>query len=259
MIPKTIHYCWFGGNPLPEKYMQYMESWKTFCPEFEIKRWDESNFDVSMNSYCQETYEAKQWAFVSDYARLQIIYQNGGIYLDTDVELLKDLTPLIKDGIGFVGFQNPMEINTGLGFAAAPGNPCIKAMLDIYENRQFVLEDGSFNKIPCPAANTVGLLDQGLKIGKKWSKQIQHLKGLNVYPEEYFNPLNADTQKLTITSNTYTIHQYAATWFSSNAKQRQKLKKIIPDFLLNQRVIAISKRDIARVQQELQSGKHKKE
>ena len=256
MIPKTIHYCWFGGKPLPEKYSEYIDSWRKFCPDFEIMQWDESNFDVNQNVYCKEAYESKQWAFVSDYARLSIIYHNGGIYLDTDVELIKSIEPLIKDGIGYIGFQNPMEVTTGLGFAAEANNICIQSMLQIYENRHFILEDGSFNKVPCPAANTVGLMKCGLKIGKKWSKSIQKLPGLKVYPQDYFNPLNSDTLKLKITPNTYTIHQYSASWISDSAKQKQKLKKIIPDIILNERVIRISKRDIKKIISEIDKEKY---
>lgn len=256
MIPKIIHYCWFGGNPIPEKYQSYINTWKKYAPEFEIIRWDETNFDVNSNQYCKEAYNARQWAFVSDYARLEIIYKHGGVYLDTDIELLKDISPLIADGIGFIGFQNPIEATTGLGFAAEAKNICVKSMLDIYENRIFDFGNGEYNKVPCPAANTVGLMQNGLKIGKKWSGEIQELQGMKVYPQEYFNPLNADTQQLKITENTYMIHQYAATWFSDRAKSKQKIKKLIPNFILNQRVINISKRDIERIQKEVEKGKN---
>ncbi|GAB6637543.1 glycosyltransferase family 32 protein [Streptococcus uberis] len=255
MIPKVIHYCWFGGNPLPESYQNYINSWKKFSPDFEIKRWDETNFDVTKNKYCQEAFEAKQWAFVSDYARLEIIYNYGGVYLDTDIELLKDITPLIQDNIGFIGFQNPMEATTGLGFAAEAKNECVKAMLDVYSNRKFKLGENLYNKVPCPAANTVGLMKYGLKIGKKHSQTIQILPGIKVYPQEYFNPLNADTQEINITLNTYMIHHYAASWFSNNAKNKQLLKRLIPNFILNNRVIRISKRDIERIQNEIKQGR----
>ncbi|MFC3927404.1 glycosyltransferase family 32 protein [Streptococcus caprae] len=251
MIPKVIHYCWFGGNPIPENYLQYMESWKKYCPDYDIKRWDESNFDFTINDYCREAYEAKQWAFVSDYARLYILYHYGGVYLDTDVEVIKDLTPLIEDGVGFIGFQNQLQAQTGLGFAAAPNNPCVKAMLDVYKNRRFLQSDGTFNRVPCPATNTVGLLQKGLKIGKIPSQQIQCLDGMKVYPQEYFNPLNADTKQLQITKNTYTIHHYTASWLGTGNKWKQLLKRLIPNWYLNQRVLKISKRDIEKIQSEI--------
>ncbi|NME19166.1 glycosyltransferase family 32 protein [Megasphaera elsdenii] len=247
MIPKIIHYCWFGGNSLPLNYQSYMESWKKNLPDYEIKCWNEDNFDVTQNLYCKEAYEHKKWAFVSDYARLKVIYDYGGIYLDTDVEVVKDLITLITNGVGYIGFQNSEEVNTGLGFAAAPHNLCIKSMLDIYSQRKFILDNGEYNLIPCPAANTVGLMKCGLKTGQKTSRTIQHLDGLDVYPEEYFNPLNADTKKLTISNKTYTIHWYTASWVRNSAKKKQILKKFIPTSILEYRTNWIARRDIRKI------------
>lgn len=244
MIPKIIHYCWFGGNPLPDEYKGYIETWKKYCPDCEIKEWNESNFDVNQNMYCKEAYEAKKWAFVSDYARLKIIFEYGGIYLDTDVEVLKDLSSLISDGIGFIGFQNQEEVNTGLGFAAAANNVCIKQMLKVYESRSFNIYSGTFDLTPCPVANTAALKMCGLKTGKINSQEIQKLNGLNVYPIEYFNPIDPDTMKCAITENTYTIHRYSASWTSHKSKRIRKLKKIIPDYILHKRTEYNSKRDV---------------
>lgn len=251
MIPKVIHYCWFGHNPIPKEYYSYMQSWQEKCPDYKIQRWDESNFDVAQNLYCKQAYARKKWAFVSDYARLKIIYEHGGIYLDTDVEVVKDLSPLIASGNGFIGFQNSEEATTGLGFAAEAKNPCIKAMLDIYEKRKFILDDGSLNLTPCPAANTVGLMKVGLRIGKNSSKLLQYLDGLTVYPEEYFNPVNSDTKKLNLTANTYTIHWYSASWFDQSAKKKQFLKKLIPNFILSYRSNRIARNDIDKIRREV--------
>lgn len=251
MIPKKIHYCWFGRNPLPEQYKKYMASWKKFCPDYEIIEWNETNFDVTQNQYCNEAYLASKWAFVSDYARLKIIYENGGIYLDTDVELVKDITPLVTDGVGFIGFQNPIEATTGLGFAAAPHNVVVKAMLDIYENRNFVRPDGTYNVIPCPAANTVGLIHCGLKVGKPWCNQVQVLQDMRVYPEEYFNPLDNDTQRLSITENTYTIHQYAATWLGKKYSLRKKIKQWIPNIFLRWRTEKVAQKHLREIENEI--------
>lgn len=251
MIPKIIHYCWFGGNPLPEQYKKYMESWKEYCPDYEIVEWNENNFDVTKNQYCYEAYQASKWAFVSDYARLKIIYENGGIYLDTDVELIKDVTPLVADGVGFIGFQNPIEATTGLGFAAAPHNPVVKAMLDIYENRSFVNADGAYNDIPCPAANTIGLIRCGLKVGKPWCDQVQYLQGMCVYPEEYFNPLDNDTQKLNITEHTYSIHQYAATWLGKDYSIRKRIKQLLPNAFLRWRTEKVAKKHLKKIENEI--------
>lgn len=259
-IPKTIHYCWFGGKPLPDEYKSYIDSWKKFCPDFKIKEWNENNFIPQINSwggynsYFEEAYEAKQWAFVSDYARLKIVYEEGGIYLDTDVEVLKSLEPLISNGEGFIGFQNSYEATTGLGFAAAPFNPVVKAMLDIYAGRHFLCNDGKYDRIPCPAANTVALINCGMKIGKKYCQELQKLEGITVYPEEYFNPLNRDTNHLTITKNTYTIHHYSGTWFDARSKKKALLKKIIPNWFLKKRVELIAQKDIKKIVEEIKSN-----
>lgn len=254
MIPKVIHYCWFGQNSLPAEYKEYMQSWKKYCPDYEIVEWNEDNFDVTENMYCLEAYQAGKWAFVSDYARLKIIYDNGGVYLDTDVELLKDITPLIADGVGFIGFQNPIEATTGLGFAASSHNRCVKAMLDIYKNRHFLFIDGKKKTIPCPAANTVGLIGCGLRVGNPWCNGIQMLQGIRVYPESYFNPLNRDTQELKITPNTYMIHHYAATWLGENHDKKKKIKRLFPKKFLNKRTERIARRDIVLIMRELESG-----
>lgn len=255
MIPKMIHYCWFGENPLPEEYKRYIETWKKFCPDYEIKEWNESNFDVYQNSYCKEAYEAGKWAFVSDYARLKIIYDYGGIYLDTDVEVLKPLTPLISQGIGFVGFQNNEQVNTGLGFAAAPYNKCVRAMLDLYNDRHFVMATGKYDFTPCPIVNTIGLKKCGLKTEKKSAKYIQHLEGISVFPSFYFNPMNPDTLKICINENTYMVHHYAASWYDERKKIRKKLKRILPDWLLICRAQMISKRDMLRFERKIYNGK----
>lgn len=251
MIPKIIHYCWFGGNPLPDEYKGYIETWKKFCPDYEIREWNESNFDVNQNTYCKEAYAAKKWAFVSDYARLKIIFENGGIYLDTDVEVLKDLSPLISDDIGFIGFQNQEEANTGLGFAAAPNNICIGKMLELYEKRHFNIGNEEYDLTPCPVVNTVALRMCGLKTGKINALRIQELSGLKVYPIEFFNPVDPDTMKCTITENTYTIHRYSASWTSSESKKMRKLKKFIPACILHKRTEYISKRDVKAYENKL--------
>lgn len=253
MIPKVINYCWFGGNKLPDEFQKYMASWRKYCPEYEIKKWDENNFDVYANQYCREAYKAQKWAFVSDYARLWIIYNYGGVYLDTDVEVLKPLDSLVSAGVGFIGFQNTEEVTTGLGFAAAPGNSVVKAMLDIYETRKFVLPDGNLNLVPCPAANTVALLDCGLKTGRQWSNTIQHLDGIDVFPVNYFNPLNRDTGELCISDNTFTVHRYAATWIGKS-DFKNIVKGFLPKWYLKRHTERIARRDIEKIRQEVKGS-----
>ena len=153
VIPKIIHYCWFGGNEKPEVIKKCIASWKEKCPDYEIKEWNESNFDVSINRYTKEAYDSKKWAFVSDYARLWIVYHYGGIYLDTDVELLKGLDDLLQYEV-FMFFQNEVLVNTGQGFGGVKHHWLIKQIMDDYNNKCFIKSDGQLNTTPCPVMNT---------------------------------------------------------------------------------------------------------
>lgn len=155
MIPKVINYCWFGGSEKPEIVCKCIESWKKYCPEWEIKEWNESNLDIEYILFMKEAYECKKWAFVSDVARLLIVYKNGGIYLDTDVELHGSLDKLLNVG-AFYFFESIRNIATGLGFGAEKGHTSVKAMLSYYENSHFV-SDGKMDMRPCPAINTNAL------------------------------------------------------------------------------------------------------
>lgn len=233
---------------MPDEYKKYMESWKQLCPDFKIVEWNEKNFDISENEYCYEAYKSEKWAFVSDYARLKIIYEQGGVYLDTDVELLKPLFPMISEGIGFLGFQNEEEVATGLGFAAPPYNSCVKEMLNLYNKRHFLTEKGRFDLIPCPVANTVALKQCGLKTGRKHCRKIQHLDGLDVYPIAYFNPINPDKMCLKIFSETVAVHYYTASWYSANHKKIAMLKKMIPNIILHWRTIFLAKKNIKEME-----------
>lgn len=215
MIPKTIHYCWFGGNPLPELALRCIKSWKKYCPDFEIVEWSEENFDISAAPlYVRQAYEAKKWAFVSDYARLRILYDNGGIYYDTDVELVKSPEHLLAYSAWF-GFEEETLVNTGLGFGAEKGAPILADMLADYQDIPFVLEDGSFDMTPCPTRNTAALARAGLILNN--TQQI--LPGnVAVFPKDWFCPLEYLTGRLYKTKNTVSIHRYAASWYSEKEK-----------------------------------------
>ena len=152
-IPKIIHYCWFGRGKLPKLAEKCIESWKKYCPQYKIVCWNEDNFDINQNKYAKEAYEAGKWAFVSDYVRLKVLYDEGGIYLDTDVELIKPLDKLIEDG-GFMGFDDNGVISTGLGFACEKGNKLIEALLADYDGISFICNDGAYDLTPCPDRNT---------------------------------------------------------------------------------------------------------
>lgn len=237
MIPKNIHYCWFGGNPLPKEYENYIESWKYFCPDYEIIRWDESNYDVIKNKYMNEAYKAGKWCFVSDYARLDIIYEHGGIYLDTDVEIIKSFDDLLVNK-AFMGFESKNKVASGLGFGAVKNHETIRLLRDFYNDLNFINTDGSFNTTPSPDYQTRCLL----KIGLKRNNKKQSFAGITVYPIEYFAPKCFVTERLKITKNTYGIHHYSASWFDevmcSKMEYQVKLSKYFGG-LLSQLIAAL--------------------
>lgn len=217
MIPKVIHYCWFGGNPLPKLAEKCIASWRKFLPDYSIKRWDESNFDISACDYVREAYRAKKWAFVSDYARFKILYEQGGLYFDTDVEIIKPLDPLLRQG-NFMGLEREggkhMGVNPGLGLSAAPGLELYKELLENYHRRHFINSDGTADLTTVVTYTTEILKKHGLTN----SSGIQQVAGIYIYPTEYFCPLDTDTGTLCITKNTYTIHHFMASWCSASDK-----------------------------------------
>lgn len=203
-IPRKIHYCWFGNGEKTELVQKCIASWRKYCPDCEIIEWNESNYDVTKNEYMHQAYQAKRWGFVPDYARLDIIYHHGGIYLDTDVELIRNIDDLF-DGDGFMGFENIVDanqttysVNGGQGFGAPSQHALIKKMRDVYENLQFVNEDGSLNLQPSPYYNTSVLVENGMKT----NNTLQVIEGITIYPAEYFCPINWKNKKCEITQNT---------------------------------------------------------
>ena len=223
MIPKVIHYCWFGGKPQPKIVKKCIASWGKMCPDYEIRRWDETNFDVTMHPFMKAAYENKAWAFVSDYARLKIVYDNGGIYLDTDVELIRNLNDLLTNEC-FLPIENEPRglINTGLGFGAIPKNETIKEMLDVYNNVTF--QPNNVKEIVCPIYNTKPFLKHGYQCG---AQQIQHIKGTTILPTEYFAPLDGRTSELHLTKNTYGIHWASRFWETGMDKWKAKFRMLV--------------------------------
>lgn len=215
MIPKTIHYCWFGKNEKPRLVQKCMESWVKKCPDYRIVEWNESNFDITQNEYVKEAYEERRWAFVADYARLWVIYMHGGIYLDTDVELLKPLDDLLTES-AFLGLEDTEMVATGLGFGAEAGNPVIEAMLKVYKDLHFRNADGSLDTLPCPVRNTKAiehLLPEIMQFDR-----IIRIQDATIYPREYFCPLSADGSEMKKTKNTYSIHWFTASWLTTEEK-----------------------------------------
>lgn len=216
MIPKKIHYCWFGGKPLPDEAKRYIESWKKYCPDYEIKEWNEQNFDLDMYPYVREAYENRKFAFVTDVVRLYALYTEGGIYMDTDVEVLKPLDDFLKyDGVS--GFESSTQIPTGL-MASRDSHPLVKEWLDEYEGKHFVKTDGSLDF----TTNVTRITNNCFKHGFVSNGKFQTVANYTFFPSEYFCPKNCNTGKITLTENTYTIHHFAGSWVEPYDKELNK-------------------------------------
>lgn len=216
MIPKVIHYCWFGHKPLPPLAQKCIASWRKFFPDYEIKEWNEENFDVTINPYTTQAYKQKKYAFVSDYARFKILYDQGGIYFDTDVEVIKPMDDILKKG-AFFGLESNTDsfaCAPGLGFACEPKYHLLKEMLDIYNNLHFESSSGNLNQKTIVEYFSEFLLKKGLhpKPG------IIKFEKAYIYPPDYFCPKSSEFGKIQISENTRTIHHYAASWIGK--KQR---------------------------------------
>ena len=242
MIPKIIHYCWFGRNPLPPLAQECIASWRKYLPDYEIKEWNEDNFNVNIIPYTAEAYRQKKYAFVSDYARFWILHQFGGIYFDTDVEVIRPMDDIIAAG-NFMGFErDPDGENTpgryaprycfsvalGLGFGMEASHPFLKKMLDIYAGMKFELppEDISWYKT-IVAYTTEALCKEGLQN----VSGIQSVMGINIYPHEYFAPINVLTSRLNITPNTRTVHRYMGSWGTGKRSLKDRMRRLVPEDL----------------------------
>ena len=223
-IPKKIHYCWFGKIQIPEIFQEYMRSWRKFCPDYEIIRWDESNYDITKNRYMSEAYKNKKWGFVPDYARLDIIYNEGGIYLDTDVELITSLDKLLNDEM-FCGVVSELGVGLGLGFGAVRNNKLIKECRDEYENISFYKNDGSLNLCPCTEYQMPVFYRKGFKDGNEY----QNIDGHVIYPSEVLSPTMHGEVSF-FTDKTISIHHSANSWLSEEKKCNwNKFKRYIID------------------------------
>lgn len=232
VIPKKIHYCWFGGNPMPEFNQRCIESWRRMCPDYEIVCWDETNYDYTRNVYMREAYEHKAWAFVSDYARLDIIHQHGGIYLDTDIELRKNLDELLWHE-GFAGFTHHYaRINTGVGFGARKGLPLLQEWMNSYKYIHYVNDDGGYNTKLCPVFQT-----DILRFHKDFKQdgKFQVIDGMALYPKEYFAALSPMTGVMPFAEDAYSIHYGVKSWVEDNNKgikqATEQAKHVTPDII----------------------------
>lgn len=212
IIPKTIHYCWFGKKEIPQEYLNCMKTWKKYCPNYEMVLWNENNYDVRKNKYMSDAYDNEKWAFVSDYARIDIIYHMGGIYLDCDVELIKPLDNLLGTEM-YCGFEDYKYINLGLGYGAVAGHPYLKALLEYYDELNFYDIDGKINLIACPYHQT----KVAEKFGIVAKNSYQHVEGITVYPSEVLAPFSYWGLG-EITKHTYSIHHFGDSWHDKEEK-----------------------------------------
>lgn len=207
MIPKKIHYCWFGRGKMPDIALKCIASWKKYLPDYEIKKWDEDNFDLDIFPYVREAYDNRKFAFVTDVVRLYALYTEGGVYMDTDVEVIKTLDIFLSN-VAFSGFENETNIPTGI-MASEKGGRWAKENLDLYSGKHFIKNDGSMD-----LTTNVDIITNYMKIyGFKQNNTYQDFPGLiTLYPNDYFCPKSPVDEKLYLTKNSYTIHHFSGSW-----------------------------------------------
>ena len=228
MIPKVIHYCWFGPNKLPNSAKTYMQTWKKHLPDYEIKLWNEKNFDINLYPYAKEAYADGKFAFVADVCRAHVLYYEGGIYFDTDVEVIKALDPLLKH-TAFAGFEastidiifNTKVINTQMGVIGS------EAKSNWIEQVLYELKSLRYDKYNSVTINS--LVDKiVIKKGFVLEDEFQFFDNyLYLYPSEYFVAKDYQTGVINTSNSTYCIHHYDASWLSSHSKIKIKLKQIL--------------------------------
>lgn len=230
MIPKKIHYCWFGGNPLPPLAKKCIASWRKYCPDYEIIEWNEQNFDLHYNDYVWEAYQARKWAFITDVVRLYALVTQGGIYMDTDVEVIKPLDELL-DCEAVSGFESETRIPTGL-MACRAGQPLFQELLDDYKGAHFRNPDGTLNLTTNVSRITRVCLRHGLKL----NNTLQTVDGFTLLPKDYLCPKDLNTRKLELTEHTLCIHHFDGSWLPKSYRFKMalafKLKKLLPPSLM---------------------------
>ncbi len=226
LIPKTVHYIWFGNNPKSELIEKCIASWKRFLPGWQFIEWNESNYDVNKAAYIKEAYAAKKYAFAADYARFDILYHHGGLYFDTDVELLKPIPETFLKAEGFAAVESNKRIAPGLVFAAKPGNSIVNEIMDIYNNEHFIVE-GKPNEHTVVQYTTEVFAGHGFKMNG--AKQI--IDGFVIYPMEYFCAYDFDVHEFNITKETISIHHYTYAWGSGTQKLFKKIKVYIKNIV----------------------------
>ncbi|KTE93875.1 glycosyl transferase [Desulfitobacterium hafniense] len=224
MIPKVIHYCWFGGKPLPDLAKRCIASWKKYCPDYEIVCWNEENFDIHCCAYVEQAYKAKKWAFVTDYVRLYVLYNYGGIYMDTDVEVLKPLDFFLPMK-AFSGFEAYDRVPTGI-MASKKGHHFIGVLLGEYAGRNFTDANRKYDMTTNVRVITNTCVVRGLQL----NNQKQTIDDFTLYPCEYFCPKNPHTKEIRITQNSYAIHHFDGSWLTPSQRIKERIKELLgPD------------------------------
>ena len=237
MIPKVIHYCWFGRNPLPKMAVKCIASWRKFFPDYEIKEWNEDNFDVNIIPYTKDAYTDGKYAFVSDYARFWVLYHYGGVYFDTDVEVIKPMDDILDRG-PFMGLEiagPDGKVAPGLGLAADSGNLIYKEILERFDCLRYWQEDGSWNRYTMIPLVT----DIMKKRGFAGKSCIEQVGGIYIYPVDFFNPLEDATGRLKKTENTRTIHWYMKSWMKCDGMVLVWCKRVLRRIIGVNRIIRL--------------------
>lgn len=229
LIPKKIHYCWFGGNPIPAELRGCMDTWKRLCPDYEIVRWDESNYDVEKDFYTKRAYQEKRWGILTDFARLEILYQYGGIYFDTDVELIQNLDELLYQP-AFCSVETWGTVGTGAGCGAQAGNPVIKAMLDFRKGTFSAEADGYCIWKASGYYDTIPLVEMGLR--PDGTTQVLADGKMTVYSSEFFLPFNYISGETRCGKNTFAVHHYIGSWIGrQGVEERLRTRNNYNNFL----------------------------
>lgn len=224
MIPKIVHYCWFGKNKKPKDVENNIKKWKKMLPDYEFVEWNEKNFDVNYNIYTKEAYDKKKYAFVSDVARLYALVKFGGVYLDTDIDIKKKLDFILERNECVFGYENGGSHLMTAFIAATKDNKNIEKILNSYDNERFIMASGELNLYPNTYRITSILKEDGAKLDGKFEK----FNGITIFPEEYFSAMEFSTLKEISTNNTYTVHRFSSSWKPWYVRVRRKIKiKII--------------------------------